>query len=37
MVVSRENSVLLAGLNTCPHYFKVEPKLTRDTRLNVRC
>jgi len=30
MVVSCDYSVLLAGLNACPPYFKVESKLTHD-------
>jgi len=29
-VVARENPVLSTQLNTCPPYFKVESKITRD-------
>jgi len=35
MVVSCDYSVLLAGLNTCPPYFKVESKITRDSWPNA--
>ena len=30
MVVASENSLLLTRFNTCPLYFKVESKITRD-------